>query len=70
MKAAVIRQFGSSEVFETADVQKPEVKAGHVLVKVAVSSVNTVDMMLREMGEGLPFHPPSGHSGYGLRRYG
>ncbi|MGR5108123.1 zinc-dependent alcohol dehydrogenase family protein [Vibrio jasicida] len=57
MKAAVIRQFGSSEVFETADVQKPEVKAGHVLVKVAASSVNTVDMMLREMGEGLPFHP-------------
>lgn len=57
MKAAVIRQFGSSEVFETADVQKPEVKAGHVLIKVAASSVNTVDMMLREMGEGLPFHP-------------
>uniref|UniRef100_UPI0018F1C64A alcohol dehydrogenase catalytic domain-containing protein n=1 Tax=Vibrio harveyi TaxID=669 RepID=UPI0018F1C64A len=33
------------------------VKAGHVVVKIAASSVNTIDMMLREMGEALPFHP-------------
>tara|TARA_Y100000588_G_scaffold140333_1_gene154316 strand:+ start:195 stop:368 length:174 start_codon:yes stop_codon:yes gene_type:complete len=57
MKATVIRKFGGTEVFEVADIAKPEVKAGHLLVKVAVSSVNTVDMMLREMGEALPFHP-------------
>lgn len=57
MKATVIRKFGGTEVFETADVAKPEVKAGHLVVKIEASSVNTVDMMLREMGEALPFHP-------------
>ncbi|OAN12997.1 quinone oxidoreductase [Photobacterium jeanii] len=57
MKAAVIRQFGGTEVFELAEIPKPEVKAGHVVVKIAASSVNTIDMMLREMGEALPFHP-------------
>ncbi len=57
MKATVIRKFGGTEVFESAEIPKPEVKAGHVLVKVAASSVNTIDMMLREMGEALPFHP-------------
>jgi NADPH:quinone reductase-like Zn-dependent oxidoreductase len=57
MKATIIRQFGGSEVFETTDIPKPEIKADHVLVKIAASSVNTIDMMLREMGEALPFHP-------------
>ncbi|WP_241210372.1 alcohol dehydrogenase catalytic domain-containing protein [Vibrio ichthyoenteri] len=57
MKATVINQFGGPEVFESAELVKPEVKAGHIVVKVAASSVNTVDMMIREMGEGLPFHP-------------
>ncbi|MCL9774217.1 zinc-dependent alcohol dehydrogenase family protein [Vibrio methylphosphonaticus] len=58
MKATVIRTFGVTDVFESAELAKPEVKAGHVLVKVAASSVNTIDMMIREMGEALPFHPP------------
>ncbi|WP_299689799.1 zinc-dependent alcohol dehydrogenase family protein [uncultured Vibrio sp.] len=58
MKATVIRKFGGTEVFESAEIAKPEVKAGHVLVKVAASSINTIDMMIRDMGEALPFHPP------------
>lgn len=57
MKAMIIRSFGGPEVFESADLQKPEVKPGHVLVKVAATSVNTVDTMIREMGETLPFSP-------------
>ncbi|WP_028115935.1 zinc-dependent alcohol dehydrogenase family protein [Ferrimonas senticii] len=57
MKASVIREFGGVEKFELAEMPQPEVKAGHVLVKVAASSVNTVDMMLREMGTALPFAP-------------
>lgn len=57
MKAAVIRQFGQTDVFETAELPTPVVKAGHLVVKIAASSVNTVDMMLRSMGEALPFHP-------------
>ncbi|KII76205.1 zinc-dependent alcohol dehydrogenase family protein [Vibrio renipiscarius] len=58
MKATVIRAFGGTDVFETAELPKPEVKPGHVVVKVAASSVNTIDMMIRDMGEALPFHPP------------
>lgn len=58
MKATVIRAFGGTDVFETAELPKPEVKPGHVAVKVAASSVNTIDMMIRDMGEALPFHPP------------
>ncbi|MGL6312581.1 zinc-dependent alcohol dehydrogenase family protein [Vibrio sp. WXL103] len=57
MKATVIRKFGGSDVFETAELPMPEAKPGHVVVKVAASSVNTIDMMLREMGEALPFNP-------------
>ncbi|WP_372882807.1 zinc-dependent alcohol dehydrogenase family protein [Psychromonas sp.] len=57
MKAMVIREFGGAEVFESAELAKPEVKAGNVLVRVAATSVNTIDMMIREMGEALPFAP-------------
>ncbi|WP_153447756.1 zinc-dependent alcohol dehydrogenase family protein [Vibrio algicola] len=57
MKATVIGTFGKTDVFKTVELSKPEVKAGHVVVKVAASSVNTIDMMIRDMGEALPFHP-------------
>lgn len=57
MKAMVVRKYGEDAVFELEDVAKPEVKAGHVLVKVAASSVNTVDTMIRKMGKDLPLSP-------------
>lgn len=57
MKAMIIREFGGSEQFELADIAKPEVKAGHVLISIAASSVNTVDMMIRQMGKDLPISP-------------
>lgn len=58
MKAMIINAFGGSDVFEVAEIAKPEVKAGHVLVKVAATSVNTVDTMIRQMGEDLaPLSP-------------
>lgn len=58
MKAMTINAFGGSEVFEAAEIAKPEVKAGHVVVKVAATSVNTVDTMIRQMGEDLaPLSP-------------
>ncbi len=53
MKAMTINGFGGSEVFVVADIPKPEVKAGHVVVKVAATSVNTVDTMIRQMGEDI-----------------
>ncbi|MEZ9355568.1 quinone oxidoreductase [Vibrio breoganii] len=57
MKATIVREYGGVDAFEVAEVSKPEIKAGEVLVRVAATSVNTVDMMIREMGEGLPFSP-------------
>ena len=58
MKAMIIKNFGGSEVFEVADIAKPEVKAGHVLVNIKASSINTVDTMIRLMGDDLPLAPP------------
>ncbi len=49
----IINAFGGSEVFEAADIAKPAVKAGHVVVKVAATSINTVDTMIRQMGEDI-----------------
>ncbi|WP_189398936.1 zinc-dependent alcohol dehydrogenase family protein [Arenicella chitinivorans] len=57
MQAMTISQFGDSNVFSAADVPIPELKPGHVLVRVAASSVNPVDYKIREAGADLPFAP-------------
>jgi len=57
MKAIVLNNYGESAQFTAAQVTKPAVKAGHVLIKVAASSVNTVDTMIRQMGKELPLSP-------------
>lgn len=57
MKAMILRQFGGPEVFEAADIAKPSLKPGHVRVRIQATSVNTVDTMIREMGEQLPLSP-------------
>lgn len=67
MKAMVVNKFGGSDVFELADMPKPEVKAGHVVVKVAASSVNTVDTMIRQMGADLaPITPAHSNAILGM----
>lgn len=57
MKAMIIKNFGGSDVFEPMEIAKPEVKPGHVLVKIAASSINAVDTMIRQMGKELPISP-------------
>ncbi len=57
MKAMIVKQYGEDAVFEAAEVATPEPAAGQVLVRVAASSVNTVDTMIRKMGADLPFAP-------------
>lgn len=57
MKAMVIREFGGADVFESSELPVPEIKAGQVLVRIAATSVNTVDTMIREMGKDLPISP-------------
>ncbi|MGI1998514.1 zinc-dependent alcohol dehydrogenase family protein [Shewanella frigidimarina] len=57
MKAMIVNTFGGPEVFELANVPMPTVKSGHVLVRIAATSVNTVDMMIRQIGADLPLAP-------------
>lgn len=57
MKAMIISKFGNEDVFEAAELAKPTAQAGHVLVRVAATSVNTVDTMIRAMGDDLPLAP-------------
>lgn len=52
MKAQVIRQFGSPEVFEALEVAKPRITLGHVLIKVAATSVNPIDCKIRSGAVG------------------
>ena len=53
----IINSYGGTDVFAATEVAKPEVKAGHVVVKIAATSVNTVDTMIRQMGKDLPLSP-------------
>ena len=57
MKAMVLNTYGSDSKFEATEIDKPHVRPGHVLVKIAASSVNTVDTMIRNMGKDLPLSP-------------
>ncbi|MEO9946584.1 zinc-dependent alcohol dehydrogenase family protein [Paraglaciecola sp.] len=59
MKAMIVKEFGNSDVFELAVVEKPTVKQGHVLVNIKATSINTVDTMIRQMGPDLPLSPPA-----------
>ena len=57
MKAMILNTYGEDALFEIQEIQKPELKSGQVLVKIAASSVNTVDTMIRKMGKDLPLSP-------------
>lgn len=48
MKAAIINSYGSPEVFQYQDVEKPQIKNDHLLVKVHASSVNPIDWKARK----------------------
>jgi NADPH2:quinone reductase len=47
MKAMIIKQLGTSDVFQQAEKAKPTLKSGHMLVAVKATSVNPLDTMLR-----------------------
>ena len=48
MQAIVINEFGGPNVFQAMQVRRPEVRAGHVLIRVAASSVNPHDYNVRK----------------------
>jgi NADPH2:quinone reductase len=57
MKAMIVNQFGNEDVFEAITLDKPKIKGGHLLIKIAATSINTVDTMIRAMGDTLPLSP-------------
>ncbi|MCI5045735.1 MAG: zinc-dependent alcohol dehydrogenase family protein [Aquisalinus sp.] len=58
MKAMVLNQYGEEAKFDAAEMEKPDAAPGHVVIKVAATSVNTVDTMIRSLGQAqLPFAP-------------
>lgn len=58
MKAMVLTKYGEDAEFQLTEIAKPTLKSGHVLVRVAATSVNTVDTMIRQLGqENLPLAP-------------
>lgn len=58
MKAVVLKKHGTIENFEVRDIPLPSIRPGHVLIKVAASSVNPVDFKIRQgllpIGPDLP----------------
>jgi NADPH2:quinone reductase len=57
MKAMILNSYGSESQFELTDIDKPVPSENEVLVRIAASSVNTVDTMIRNMGSELPLSP-------------
>jgi NADPH2:quinone reductase len=56
LKAVAIEQFGNPDVFQIMDLPRPKSIPGHVLIRVAASSVNPVDTVIRN-----GFFPPISH---------
>lgn len=58
MRAMVLNEYGDNAAFQLSDIPQPEVGPGQVLLRVAATSVNTVDTMIRQLGqENLPLSP-------------
>lgn len=53
----ILKEYGENAEFQATEIAAPSVEAGHVLVRVAASSVNTIDTMIRIMGKDLPLSP-------------
>ena len=60
MRAARIEIFGGPEMVQVADVPRPALGPGQVLVDVSGSSINPVDIAVRSgwMAEFVPVMPP------------
>jgi NADPH2:quinone reductase len=64
MKAMVIEEFGGADVFRAKLIPAPELIPGHVLIGVRATSVNAVDLLIRQMGPAFlaPRFPAILHS--------
>ncbi|MEW6997134.1 zinc-dependent alcohol dehydrogenase family protein [Colwelliaceae bacterium BS250] len=49
MKAMIIKEIGTTDVFQLAEKAKPVAKPSHMVVEVKATSVNPLDIMLRSI---------------------
>lgn len=57
MKAMMLTQYAPHPQFEQRDVPQPVPEQGQVLVRIAATSVNTVDTKICAAGKALPMSP-------------
>ncbi|WP_424932988.1 zinc-dependent alcohol dehydrogenase family protein [Amaricoccus macauensis] len=57
MQTMTLNEYGPEARFTPADLPRPAVKGGHVVVRIKATSVNTIDTMIRSMGKDLPLSP-------------
>ena len=57
MKTMILNAYGDDAEFSLADTARPTVTAGHVVLRVHATSINTVDTMIKSMGKDLPLSP-------------
>lgn len=48
MKAAVIYSYGTPDVLQVADIERPQIKPAQLLVKVYASSINPIEWKMRK----------------------
>ncbi len=58
MRAMVLPKFGSADLFELRDVERPQPGPGEVLVRIVAASVNPVDAKIRADGSWAQLVPP------------
>lgn len=58
MKTMILDAYGPEATFSAVDAPRPKAEPGHVVVRIAASSVNTIDTMIRDLGTDLPLSPP------------
>lgn len=58
MRAMVTPKFGSPDLFEERDVERPQPGPGEVLVRVVAAGTNPVDAKLRANGSWAGLEPP------------
>lgn len=57
MKAMTLAEYGADAAFATAEIARPEIAPGHVIVRVKATSINTIDTMIKDIGADLPLSP-------------
>lgn len=57
MKTMSLQTYGPDAKFTPMELDKPTAKPGEVIVRIAATSVNTVDTMIRNIGTDLPLSP-------------